>query len=98
MYVQKAHSALKRRRNHSLSKIRSVGWPNQLGRGHGDRSAAALLMARVHSKVVSERLGHSSIKVTLDIYSHVLPTMQREAAMKINEPLATSLSEDDTNN
>jgi integrase len=42
------------------------------------RHAAAL--AGVHPKIVSERLGHASIGMTLDIYSHVLPTMQAGAA------------------
>lgn len=41
--------------------------------------ASALLRAGVHPKVVQERLGHSSIRVTLDVYSAVLPNMQREA-------------------
>lgn len=42
---------------------------------------ASLMLARgVHLKVVSERLGHSSIGITGDIYSHVLPSVQREAA------------------
>jgi integrase len=43
-------------------------------------SATLLLLADVNAKVVSERLGHSSITRTLDTYSHVLPTMQRKAA------------------
>jgi integrase len=34
----------------------------------------------VHPKVVSERLGHASIAITLDTYSHVLPNLQEEAA------------------
>ena len=42
--------------------------------------AVLLLLAKIHPKVVSERLGHASISITLDIYSHVLPSMQREAA------------------
>jgi integrase len=42
--------------------------------------ATLLLLADVPAKVVSERLGHSSITLTLDTYSHVLPTMQRKAA------------------
>ena len=45
--------------------------------------ATLLLQANVHPKVVQERLGHSSIMVTLDRYSHVLPTMQIEAAAKL---------------
>jgi integrase len=45
--------------------------------------ATLLLKARVHPKVVQERLGHSSIAITLDTYSHVIPDMQDEAAAKI---------------
>lgn len=36
-------------------------------------------------KVVEERLGHSQISLTLDVYSHVLPNMQEEASSKIND-------------
>jgi len=42
--------------------------------------ASLLLQAGVHPKVVAERLGHSSTKLTLDIYSHIAPGMQSEAA------------------
>ena len=42
--------------------------------------ATLLLLADTPAKVVSERLGHSSITMTLDTYSHVLPTMQKRAA------------------
>ena len=42
--------------------------------------ATLLLKADVHAKIVSERLGHSTIALTLDVYSHVLPGMQAEAA------------------
>jgi integrase len=42
--------------------------------------ATLALQAGIHPKIVSERLGHSSIAITLDTYSHVLPSMQREAA------------------
>lgn len=47
-------------------------------------SASLLLAAGVHPKVVQERLGHSQIGITLDIYSHVLPTMGVEAAGKLD--------------
>jgi integrase len=46
--------------------------------------ASQLLKEGIHPKVVSERLGHSSISITMDIYSHVLPGMQEEAASKID--------------
>lgn len=42
--------------------------------------ASILLQKGVHPKIVSERLGHSSISITLDIYSHLIPTIQKEAA------------------
>ena len=41
-----------------------------------------MLSAGIHPKVVSERLGHAYIGITLDIYSHVLPGMQEAAAEK----------------
>ena len=50
-------------------------------------SATLLLSQGIHPKVVQERLGHSQISVTLDTYSHVLPTMQLEAANALNELL-----------
>jgi integrase len=43
-------------------------------------SATLQLAAGVHPKIVQERLGHQTISITLDIYTHALPTMQREAA------------------
>ncbi len=42
-----------------------------------------MLLANVHPKVVSERLGHSDIRITLDTYSHAIPSMQEEAAQMI---------------
>ncbi len=47
-------------------------------------SATLLLAAGVHPKVVQERLGHSQIGITLDTYSHVVPTVQLEAARKLD--------------
>lgn len=52
-------------------------------------SAATLLLAGgIHPRVVQERLGHSTISVTMDIYSHVMPTLQREAADHLDRALA----------
>ena len=42
--------------------------------------ATILLQENVHPKVVSERLGHSSIAFTMTVYQHVMPGMQAEAA------------------
>src|SRR6202008_2856389 len=49
--------------------------------------ATHLLMAGVHPKVASERLGHSRVGVTLDLYSHVLPGMQEDAAARVDAAL-----------
>ena len=50
------------------------------------RSAATILMAAgVHPKMVQERMGHSSIAMTMDIYSYVMPSMQQEVADKIDD-------------
>jgi integrase len=46
--------------------------------------ATQLLLAGVHPKVAQERLGHSTISTTLDLYSHVSATMQEDAAAKID--------------
>ena len=53
---------------------------------HDLRHTHATLMLKmgIHPKVVSERLGHASIGITLDIYSHVLPGLQEEAAEKFD--------------
>ncbi len=46
-------------------------------------TATLLLSDGVSPKVVAERLGHSSIVITLDTYSHVLPTMQDDATERM---------------
>jgi integrase len=52
-------------------------------------TAATLLLGRgVHPKIVSEMLGHSTVAITLDLYSHVTPTMQREAASAMDDLLS----------
>jgi integrase len=67
--------------------LKKAGLP--LIRFHDLRHTAAtlLLLAGVHPKVVSEMLGHASIAITLDLYSHVLPDMQREATMAMERVL-----------
>jgi len=50
--------------------------------------ASQLMRHGVHPKVVSERLGHATASFTLDTYSHHLPSMQEEAASKLDEALS----------
>ena len=50
-------------------------------------AASMLLSLEVHPKVVQELLGHNQISMTIDIYSHVLPNMQRDAMTRLNDAL-----------
>lgn len=77
----------------------STGWARHLRREqlpavrfHDLRHAHATLMLvqGVHPKVVSERLGHASIGITLDTYSHVLPTLQQEAVAAFDSLFPTA--------
>ena len=47
--------------------------------------ATQLLSVGIHPKVAQERLGHSSISITIDLYSHASETMQAEAAQRLDE-------------
>ena len=72
---------------HLMSVLKKADLPHI--RFHDLRHTAAtlLLSARVNPKVVSEMLGHASITITLDIYAHVLPDMQQDAATAIGRLL-----------
>ena len=54
---------------------------------HGARHTHASLLLRqnVHPKIVSERLGHANIGITLDTYSHVAPGLQQAAANRFDD-------------
>lgn len=56
-------------------------------RFHGLRHTAAtiMLLQEINPKVVAERLGHSSVAITLDRYSHVLQSMQTMVTAKLDE-------------
>jgi integrase len=54
--------------------------------------ATHLLASGVHPKVASERLGHSQVGITLDLYSHVLPNMQADAAALVDGALRAVLN------
>lgn len=67
--------------------IRKSGLPHF--RLHDLRHTHASLMLKqgVNPKIVSERLGHSSIAITMDVYSHVLPGLQEAAALEFEKAL-----------
>jgi integrase len=53
--------------------------------------ATHMLASGVHPKIAQERLGHSSVSVTIDLYSHVLPGMQAEAVNRVDATLRDAL-------
>jgi integrase len=53
--------------------------------------ATHLLSSGVHPKIASERLGHSKVGITLDLYSHVLPNMQADAAAVVDDALRLAI-------
>jgi integrase len=69
-------------------------------RFHDLRHSAAtiLLSLGVHPKVVQELLGHNQISMTMDIYSHVLPGMQKDAMAKLNDALQEPPEQKETGN
>ena len=71
-----------------IKLVRRIGLKNI--RLHDARHSHASLMLKqgIHPKVVQERLGHASIQVTLDLYSHVAPGLQEAAAVRFDEWLA----------
>jgi integrase len=71
-------------RNGTLPRIRF----HDLRHAH----ATHLLSSGVHPKVASERLGHSKVGITLDLYSHVLPNMQADAAALVDDSLRAPLN------
>jgi integrase len=54
--------------------------------------ATHLLMANVHPKIVQERLGHANIATTMDLYTHVMPGMQDEAASRVDTALRAAIN------
>jgi integrase len=58
--------------------------------------ATHLLAAGVHPKIAQERLGHSTVSITLDTYSHVLPGMQDDAVAKVDAAIQAALNKPKT--
>jgi integrase len=74
-----------------LKKIRKSGLPVRRLHDLRHTHATQLLASGIHPKIASERLGHSKVGITLDLYSHVLPGMQEDAAAKIDEALRRAI-------
>ena len=81
--------------SHAWAKLtRRVGLKNI--RLHDARHSHASLMLKqgIHPKIVQERLGHASIQITLDTYSHVAPGLQEAAALRFDEALTSTPREE----
>jgi integrase len=78
------HAFVKLIRKHKLRRVRL----HDLRHSH----ATHMLAAGIHPKVAQERLGHSSVSITLDIYSSVLPGLQTEAADRVDATLRAALN------
>ena len=79
-----------------LPVLQAAGIPNINLYALRHTCATLLLLAGVNPKVVAERLGHCSVNMTLNVYSHVLPSMQQQAADVMGKwlnPPATPISE-----
>ncbi len=53
--------------------------------------ASHMLASNIHPKIVQERLGHSSIAITMDIYSHLMPNMQQDAVGVLDDVMQAAL-------
>ena len=65
--------------------LKRAGLPNICFHDLRHTAATLLLLMEVHPKIVQEMLGHATIAMTLDTYSHVLPSMQDDAASKMDQ-------------
>ena len=72
---------------HFLKLLATIGLPRIRFHDLRHSHATCLLLAGVPTKIVSERLGHSSTNFTEDIYSHILPQMQEHAANEVDRLL-----------
>jgi len=72
--------------------VNEAGLPKGTLRGLRHSYATALLTANVHPAVVQSALGHSSITLTIDTYSHVMPGLEEAAARRIDEVLGNAVA------
>ena len=68
--------------------LRNAGLPKMTLHGLRHAHASILLKEGINPKIVSERLGHSTIATTMDVYSHIMPGLQEAAALALDAGLA----------
>ncbi|WP_333861556.1 tyrosine-type recombinase/integrase [Clostridium sp.] len=87
LYISKRFAQLVKK--HNFKKIRF----HDLRHSH----ATMLLKENVHPKIVSQRLGHSSIAITLDTYTHVSTDIEKSALLSANEKISQYIEEKESN-
>ena len=82
--------------SHTFAKVMAkAGLPHMRFHDLRHSHATLLLKVGIHPKIVSERLGHANIGITLDTYSHVLPGLQERAAERFDEMLEPGVIAED---
>ena len=79
------------------SLLTSAGLPDMRLHDLRHTTATLLLAQGVHPRVVMETLGHSQVSLTLDTYSHVLPSLQAEAATRLDDAIGRQIGCQDDN-
>jgi integrase len=74
--------------------LRRAGLPDVRFHDLRHTCATLLLTKGVHPKIVSQMLGHSSVSITLDVYSHVIPGLGEVAANAMEDALGENIDED----
>jgi integrase len=77
----------RRRDKRCVFELTRAGLPSVRFHDLRHTCATPLLTKGVHPKIVSEMLGHSSLSITLEVYSHVIPGMQEAAAKAMEDAL-----------
>jgi integrase len=79
--------------NHTFAKIvRKAGLKGVLFHDLRHSFASLMLLNGVAPKAISEALGHSSVAFTMDVYSHILPDVQKEAMTLVDEVLPADVN------
>ena len=73
-----------------LAIVRQYDLPHLTLHGLRHAHATLSLIAGVNPKIVSERLGHSTVAMTMDTYSHAIPGLQEGAAIAVEHLLASA--------
>lgn len=77
------------------AQIERVGLPKIRFHDTRHTHATLLLLQGVNPKIVSERLGHADVRISLDTYSHLLPSMQKETAVMFGRMLFESVEKEE---